>query len=179
MTKDEKEKTITYSLDKLKLNPCPQGEAAFDSGKTDYGGFGNTTAFYDNIEATWSGNKAKVTGALNYIKKDDGSFNKLHQDGNYFAFALKPWFKQKSITVEGKGLSQTTSDTDWVIRITDERKQQDIVVKQEDNVIAKFDLSDVTLKQESEAIALSLDGQPDPLDIKSNDRDSEDFYSFM
>lgn len=133
-------KIAVLDFDELILDP-PTGEEAFQTDKTDYGGFGSNDAYYDGpINIAWTGTTAKVTGKLKWIK--DNQFEKLKTAGNYFAFALTDWFKEKEVTVTIEN-EKTQPYTDWVCRITN--KDTPITVKVDDMLIAMFDLSGVTL----------------------------------
>lgn len=128
----------------LKLE-LPTGENAIDATKTDYGQFGNNTAYYKDrsVNLSWEGLKCTVTGELNYVKHEQ--FSKLHEDGNYFAFKLNDAdFTGKDITVT-LSKAQTSNATDWVMRVTEESKSKPIIVEVDDVEICRFDISGVTL----------------------------------
>lgn len=123
----------------------PTGENAIRADKVDYGGFGSNTVYYDggSVDITWKGMTATVNGKLKWVPV--GTADKLETAGNYFAFALVEEFNGKDITV--KGLNEKTTDaTDWVMLIKD--KYTPIIVTVDETLIAKFDLSPVTLEAE-------------------------------
>ena len=124
---------------------CPVGEVAFNTEKKDYGRFGNTNAFYDGVTIEWNKTDATVKGKLKYVNKDadEPKYEMLKESGNYFAFSLAEWFKDKEIVVVANSENKA-KDTDWVIHVKDKSKK--IVVKHDDTVIATFDLSKVELE---------------------------------
>ena len=147
---DQKSKSelITLDFGDTTLAP-PVGEYAFRKDKTDFGGFGNDSLYYENgkVDIKWDGTTATVTGKLKWVKTD--SAKKLHADGNYFAFALTDWFNEKDVTVKVKNES-TGKQTDWVCAISDTKE---ITVKYADTLIATFDLSKV--EQEPAPVSIS------------------------
>lgn len=141
--KDSMEVEKTYALTGLVLDELV-GESAFDASKTDYGGFGKNTDFYQDgsVEKVWAGTNCTVTGTFNWVKKDDVA-PKLPSDGNYFAFKLADYYKGRPITVQiGGGAEKTVADTDWVCKVDDDKKT--IVVKVGTTVIATFNLDGAT-----------------------------------
>ena len=144
IVKETKEEVFELDFSSVTKNDCPVGEAAFNKDKTDYGGFGKNSDYYKNgsVDIVWNGTTATVTGELNYLKHSDSVAPKLSADGNYFAFSLVDWFKKKQITVT-TGKDKTAQETDWVCTITDTNKI--VTVKYNDTLVAKFDLSKVTL----------------------------------
>ena len=140
--KGEEEVEKTYSLTGLVLQG-PTGEDAFDKTKTDYGGFGKTTDFYEegSVDQVWDGTNCTVTGTLKWVEKSVAP--KLGSDGNYFAFKLDDYYKDKTITVTIGETEKTAKDTDWVCRISDDRKT--ITVKDGTTVIAMFNLDGAVL----------------------------------
>lgn len=141
---NEKE-VVTFNFGTATLIPeeYPKGRAAFNPDKKDYGGFGKNELYYEGgkVRISWDGIKATVSGTLKWVKQNQAT--KLPSDGNYFAFALSGWFKDKKITVDNGGKVKTSEETDWVCSIGKEKKE--ITVKYKDYVIAIFDLSNVKL----------------------------------
>lgn len=127
----------------LKLE-LPVGENAIDATKKDYGQFGNNTAYYENgeVNLVWDGLKCTVTGKLNYVKTEQ--FDKLHEDGYYFAFKLNDAdFEGKDVTVT-LTKAQTSNATDWVMKITPESISKPITVVVDGITICTFDISGLT-----------------------------------
>lgn len=142
----EKTKEEVFELDfsSVTKNDCPVGETAFNQDKTDYGGFGNNTVYYEggNVDIAWNGTDATVTGTLNNVNHTE-SATKLSADGHYFAFSLIDWFKNKQVTVK-TSKEKTATETDWVCTVTESNKL--ITVKYGNTLVAKFDLTKATLK---------------------------------
>lgn len=131
----------TLSFENAEFTP-PTGKDAFDASKTDYGGFGKTSDYYDGeLIQTWDNSNCTVTGKLKWVTKD--KVTKLGSDGNYFAFKLIDYYKGKNITVVIGDTEKTAKDTDWVCKITEDKRS--VTVKDGDIVIATFDLSEVVL----------------------------------
>ena len=140
--KDEQEVEKTYDLTGLTLLETPVGKEAFDNSKTDYGGFGKTTDFYDDLTVTWNGTNATVQGTLKWA----AASQKRSKPGNYYPFALVgDYYENKEITVNNGGNVQTTQDTDWVCSISEKTKTEGLTVKCGDTLIANFDFSRVIL----------------------------------
>ena len=139
---EDRETEIAYDLTDLTLVELI-GEEAFDESKVDFGGFGNNSIFYKDskVNKSWDGTNCTVTGTLNWVLKS--SAPKLGSDGNYFAFKLDDYYNGEQITVINGGKEKTRQETDWVCKVSAEKKE--IVVKHNDNVIVKFDLSGVEL----------------------------------
>lgn len=144
IVQETKEEVFELDFSSVTRNECPVGEIAFNKDKTDYGGFGKNSDYYKDgsIKIAWNDTTATVTGELNYLKRDAGNTPKLSEDGNYFAFSLNEWFKNKQITVTNSK-DKTAQETDWVCTITESNKI--ITVKYENTLIAKFDLSKIVL----------------------------------
>lgn len=142
--KKTKEEVFELDFSQVTENECPVGEAAFNSEKVDYGGFGKNTDYYKDGSLTinWKGTTATVTGELNYLKPSENGITKLTKDGHYFAFALMNWFKDKQVTVKINN-TKTSKETDWVCFI--ENNNTPIVITYNDTLIATFDLSKVVL----------------------------------
>lgn len=140
--------TFNFSTATLIPEEYPKGKEAFNLEKKDYGRFGNNGLYYDRgkVKILWNGTKATVSGTLKWVKPEQAE--KLPSEGNYFAFALSDWFKDKKNTVDNGGKIQTSVETDWVCRVNKENKK--ITVKYKDYVIAVFDLSELKLEEKQD-----------------------------
>lgn len=130
---------------------APKGKDAFNADKSDYGSFGNNSAYYEGgkVNIIWRDTKAIVTGKLKWLGKDIiDQFSGLSKEGYYFAFSLSEWFGDKSIKVDNGGKIHSAEDTDWVCNVSDKNKP--IVVEYNDTVVATYDLSGIELEEKPE-----------------------------
>lgn len=131
----------------------PVGEYAVKpfGSKTDFGRYGQTELFWDAPpEVTWDGINGKVTGTLKYYKS---GAEMLKTEGHWLPVVLDQWFKtqQRNVAVFVDTEKVNKGETDWLVHL--DSKEKPITVKDGETVVAKLDLTGLTLAPDAVAYA--------------------------
>ena len=153
MNADEHSQFTLKSGDKTDLTQAtkapPTGKDAIKpfNEKTDFGRFGKSSDYIDgDLSITWDGDA--VTGTLEgKLKNYDGSDERNPMNtgtGHFLPLVLSDWYKDKPTAVFVKNEKAPTQETDHICNVGD--GQTPITVKYNGEIVAKIDVSGVTLE---------------------------------
>lgn len=114
----------------------------------DMGGGKQASELIDgNVSISWTGVKGAVTGNIKHVDDYSTFFGQDEKEGYFFPLELDASYKDKPISVQRKnGKKKTVADTEWVLRLTDE-KNTIYTIESEGTTIAELNFSSATFHE--------------------------------